>query len=204
MRRFGAESGVPGFTANRSLYRSDRSYPGFGRGREADRAVCTPQLHLPEYDPRFRLVFEAESRRIQAALGARVVAVEHVGSSAVPGLRGRREIDILVGVRSGGDVEECARLLAGLGYVVTSRPVTASEGWCLLGRAGPIPFELLIVEHESALWRRHVALREYLRRDAAKAAAYERLKSEWAERYGPDTEGYKQAKRRFWASVVLE
>jgi GrpB-like predicted nucleotidyltransferase (UPF0157 family) len=138
---------------------------------------------------------------MRACLSGSVVSIEHVGSSSVPYLKGRSEIDILVGAHAPDDVERCADLLAGLGYVATSRPPSPSDGWCLMAKPGPIPFEVLIVQHLSPLWRRHLALRDYLRRDPAKARAYGRLKAGWAAKYGVDTKAYKEAKKRFWASV---
>ena len=70
-----------------------------------------------------------------------------------------------------------------------------------MSRSDPIPFELLMMEHLTPLWRRHLRLRDYLRRDPARAVAYGRLKADWAAKYGSGTEGYKEAKRRFWASL---
>lgn len=156
---------------------------------------------LAGHDRQWPLVFQAEQRRLGAVLGHRAVAIEHVGSSSVPGLGGRREVDVLVGVRSVSDIDGSARLLTGLGYLTTSRLLSPSEGWCLLSRPGSIPFELLIVKHNGPLWSRHIGLRNYLRQDPNRARAYGQLKSRWARRYGPDTEAYKEAKRQFWASV---
>jgi GrpB-like predicted nucleotidyltransferase (UPF0157 family) len=156
---------------------------------------------LRGYDPRWPRIFDAERRRIRATLGARARGVEHVGSSSVPGLKGRQEIDVLVGVADAAEVDASTRLLANLGYVTQARSPRDSEPYSLLIRPGRIPFELLVVEHLGPLWTRHVWLRDYLRRDPARALEYARQKSRWAARYGSDTAGYKDAKRRFWAAV---
>ena len=122
-------------------------------------------------------------------------------SSSVPGLSGRPEIDILVGVGTAQDIEEGAHLLKGLGYVTESRSPSPPESWYLMSRPAPIPFELLVVKYLGRLWRRHLWLRDSLRRDPARSLAYSRLKSEWAATYGSNTAGYKEAKRRFWALI---
>jgi GrpB-like predicted nucleotidyltransferase (UPF0157 family) len=77
------------------------------------------QLH--GYDPRWPRIFTAEQGRIRATLGSTAIAIEHVGSSSSPGLSGRPEIDIIVGVSSSSDVDASARLLKGLGYVPPQR-----------------------------------------------------------------------------------
>lgn len=192
---------MPGFQAEAAVYRSGRRYRPSEGARQPEGQLRPDRLMLTDYDPRWPLLFRLERQRMRACLGGRAVSIEHVGSSSVPYLEGRPEIDILVGARTADDVERCADSLAGLGYVTTARPLSPSDGWRLMAKPDPIPFEVLIVRHLSPLWRRHLALRDYLRRDPAKALAYGRLKAEWAARYGADTEAYKEAKRRFWASV---
>lgn len=189
-------AGPPGFTAQLSVYGSGARYV-----QSVDRPRSAPAL-LP-YDRGWPRVFAAERQRIQAALGSLATAVEHVGSSSIPGLWGRAEIDILVGVRDRAGVEAGGRLLTGLGYAIDDAARAGQEPWRLLSRPGPIPFELLLVEHGSALWNRHLGLRDYLLADPARALEYGRLKSSWATRYGPGTRGYKEAKRRFWAGVQV-
>jgi len=194
--------GLPGFTAGSSDYRSAHQYQPLQRPTAARQPP--PQRagrQLRDYDSRWPRIFAAEQQRIRAALGSLAIAVEHVGSSSIPGLWGRAEIDILVGVASPRDVNTAARLLTGLGYVTQDRAAAESEPWALLLKSGQIPFEMLVVEHLSPLWNRHLSLREYLRRDPARAQAYGTLKSRWAARHGIGTPGYKEAKRRFWATV---
>jgi GrpB-like predicted nucleotidyltransferase (UPF0157 family) len=134
-------------------------------------------------------------------LGSLAIAVEHVGSSSIPELWGRPEIDILVGVAGAAEVDAGTRLLTALGYVMYDRSPPESEPWSLLARPGQISFELLMVSHRGALWNRHLWLRDYLRHNPARARDYGRRKTHWAARYGAGTHGYKQAKRRFWAAV---
>ena len=201
-RRHGSNGGVrlPGFTAEAALYQSGSDYRERPKARHFRSQPSPERLPLMDYS-RWRLLFEAEQQRIRTALGDRVIAIAHVGSTSVPGLAGRAEIDILVGAATPDHIAECMRLLTGLGYVTSARAPSGSEQWGLMTRPGKIPFEVLIVGHLSRLWRRHLWLRDYLRRDPERARAYGRLKSKWAARYGSDTEKYKQAKRRFWASV---
>lgn len=192
---------MPGFQAVAAVYRSSRHYRASDGARQPEGQIHPDRLMITHYDPRWPLLFGLERQRMRARLGGRAIAIEHVGSSSVPNLKGRPEIDILVGARTSDDVGRCADLLAGLGYVATVLPPSPSDGWLLMTRPGPIPFEVLIVRHLSFLWRRHLALRDYLRRDPAKALAYGRLKAEWAARYGANTEAYHEAKRQFWATV---
>jgi GrpB-like predicted nucleotidyltransferase (UPF0157 family) len=192
---------VPGFQAEAAVYRSRHHYRASEGVRQPEGQIHADRLMITDYDPRWPLLFRLERQRMRARLGGSAVSIEHVGSSSVPNLEGRPEIDILIGTRTSDDVNTCADLLTSLGYVTTAHPPSPSDGWRLMAKPSPIPFEVLIVQHLSPLWRRVMALRDYLRRHPAKALAYGQLKAKWAAKSGADTEAYKEAKRRFWGSV---
>lgn len=199
----GRLSGPPGFTAGSSVYPSARGY----QLQSAPAARRPPPrcsaAQLQGYDPRWPRLFAAEQRRIRATLGSLALAVQHVGSSSIPGLWGRPEIDILVGVADGADVDASTRLLTGLGYLVHDRAAAPSDPWSLLFRPGQISFEMLVVAHRSPLWNRMLYLNDYLRGDLTRALTYGRLKTRWAAQYGAGTSGYQQAKRHFWANIKV-
>src|SRR5258708_12290085 len=60
-------------------------------------------IHIVDYDPEWPQLFEREAKRIQAALGNRVVLIEHVGSTSVPGLAAKPRIDVLLVVADSAD-----------------------------------------------------------------------------------------------------
>lgn len=195
-------SGPPGFTAGSSVYVTRHRYQRPGPSPPPQPAFTqSSDRTLRGYDPRWPRIFAAERRRILATLRSRARGVEHVGSSSVPGLTGRQEIDILVGVAGAGEIDASARLLSSLGYAMQSRSPRDCEPYSVLVKPGEIPFELLVVDHLGPLWSRVVWLRDHLRRDPARAAEYARQKSRWAARYGAGTPRYQDAKRRFWAAV---
>lgn len=119
-------------------------------------------VHLEEWDPGWLTAADALVAQCRAALGDDAVAVEHIGSTAVPGLVAKPVIDVLIGVRPGRRTAVAGRL--------------ATHGWTHLGEAGVEGREHLrrrtgahanlhVVEHGSALWQDDMALREHLRRD---------------------------------------
>src|SRR5438093_447657 len=57
------------------------------------------RIVVADHDPAWAAMFERERARVQEALGPIVVTVEHVGSTAVPGLAAKPIIDLLVGMR---------------------------------------------------------------------------------------------------------
>src|SRR5262249_21195118 len=71
---------------------------------------------IADYDPSWPSLFASLARSVAAALGPVLVRVEHVGSTAVPGLPAKPIIDLDVVVQP-ADVAEAVRRLSGLGYV---------------------------------------------------------------------------------------
>ena len=66
----------------------------------------------------------------------------------------------------------------------------------------PRQYHLHAVRTDSPFRREHLAFRNALRADGAIAAEYFALKCELAARYGPDREGYADAKGAFIQAVV--
>jgi GrpB-like predicted nucleotidyltransferase (UPF0157 family) len=71
---------------------------------------------IRDYDSRWPGRFVELAARVQATLGDFVLRVEHIGSTAVPGLAAKPVIDLDV-VVARTDVAKAIRLLSGLGYV---------------------------------------------------------------------------------------
>src|SRR5262245_50677682 len=63
----------------------------------------TEPIRIVDYDPEWPRLFAREAERIRAALGDRVVLLEHVGSTSVPGLAAKPRIDLLLVVPSSAD-----------------------------------------------------------------------------------------------------
>ncbi|MGH2402954.1 MAG: GrpB family protein, partial [bacterium] len=61
------------------------------------------------YDPRWPRMFDEERTAIFGAIGDTAAAVEHIGSTAIPGLGAKPIIDIMVGVRRLADADRCSR-----------------------------------------------------------------------------------------------
>lgn len=66
--------------------------------------------------PQWPIVYEEERHRIPEAIGLRVLAIEHIGSTAVPGLGSKPIIDIMVGVNHTTDADEYLIPLQKIGY----------------------------------------------------------------------------------------
>jgi GrpB-like predicted nucleotidyltransferase (UPF0157 family) len=106
---------------------SDESEEHAQRDAEVAAAFVRPPtpynatIELAEYDPTWPLLYEREARRIREALGDRVVRLEHVGSTSVPGLAAKPRIDIMLAIPDTTDEAAYVPQLEARGYVLTLR-----------------------------------------------------------------------------------
>ena len=163
-------------------------------------AVGEP-IVISEYDPRWPALF-CELRDARPA-GLRMCArsIEHVGSTAVPGLAAKPIIDIDVVVADEADVAEAIAMLAAAGY-----PHKGDAG--VPGREAfdqpphlPEHHLYLCVEGAGPLVA-HLRLRDHLRANPGTAREYAALKRELTAAYGDDREGYTEAKTAFIERVL--
>jgi dephospho-CoA kinase len=124
-----------------------------------------------EYDSSWPPAAVRLSRRAAMALGERAIAIEHIGSTGVPGLIARSVIDLQVGVRVLADADEAVfvRALADKGF---PRAEEYLHGSADPGRT----VRLYIREIDGPAWRRALLIRDWLRADADERDAYGALK----------------------------
>ena len=165
---------------------------------------------IVDYDPQWLALYEEERRRILKVVGHKILAIEHIGSTAVPGLGAKPIVDIMVGVRSSADADEYLPLLLDIGYDDVTPQLGNPEWYYCLGkvyRGEKVRlenFHLHLVKFGSEHWERHVLFRDFLQTHPEVAQRYDRLKRELAAKYGSDREGYTNAKTEFIESVVAQ
>lgn len=163
-------------------------------------ALSAEPVYVVPYDPFWPAIFEAERARLEAVMGRWVAGIEHVGSTAVPGLDAKPVVDIMAGVRSLGDADRCVRTLEEIGY--EHRGEAEVPGRIFFRTASPRACHLHLVVVGGEFWESHLLFRDYLRTQPETASEYARLKHELAPRFRHDREAYTEAKTGFAEAVV--
>lgn len=168
--------------------------------------MARPPIIIAKHDPRWPVLYEEEKRRVLEVVGHKVLAIEHIGSTAVLGLGAKPIIDMMAGVRDSADAEESVSLLQAIGYSdVTPEPGNPEWYYCLGKRCqGGVSYHLHLMKFMSSHWERHLLFRDFLRTHPEAAQQYYELKKRLAEKYGSDRDGYTNAKASFIESVVAQ
>ena len=156
------------------------------------------QHHIRPYEAQWAGRAAELIRRVRAILGPVAVKVDHIGSTAVPGLGARPIIDIQISVPDIGDRASFDHPLRKAGYVFFRPPEWVLDDYLVYVPADDSNTEHLeLCEAGSYHERRHLAVRDFLRHFPDEALAYEKVKRVAAERAGGDRLTYGAAKSAF-------
>lgn len=155
---------------------------------------------LVGHDPGWAQVYKAEKQRIRAALAGLALDIQHCGSTAIPGIRAKPILDVLVGVERLARGRDCVPLLRGIGYAYLGEDLVPNEHF--FGKGAPRTHHLHLVEWHGPGWQEKVLFRDRLLADHAAAQRYEARKMALAARFPNDRASYTKAKATFIAGVL--
>jgi GrpB-like predicted nucleotidyltransferase (UPF0157 family) len=150
---------------------------------------------LYSYTPEWEQLFNAERERLLRSLAEYVLDIQHIGSTAVPGLPAKPIIDIGIAVANFEEAFRCVPLLESLGYLYRGEFGIPRRHYFVRGE--PRTHQLHMNEIESADWQNTIAFRDYLREHPDIAGDYAALKKQLAEEFPTDIHAYTDGKSEF-------
>ncbi len=154
--------------------------------------ILNSTIYLAPYDAEWPRLFERESERIRATLGARILLLEHAGSTSVPGLSAKPIIDIVLAVADSADEPAYVPLMEDAAYVLRVREHDWHEHRLFKGPDTDInlhTFTIGCIEIE-----RMLGFRDHVRSDDTDRQLYGQTKRELAARTWRYTQHYADAK----------
>ncbi len=154
------------------------------------------RVEVMPYDSIWQHLYLEEKKRLEAIFKNQLVAIHHIGSTAVPGLAAKPVIDIMIIVE---DIEQMDKLndqLIAIGYEMKGE--NGITGRRYFQKGGDMRSHHLHVYAEGDVnIKRHLAFRDYLRAFSGEAERYGHLKSELAKLYPSDITSYINGKDIF-------
>ncbi|MFH1405386.1 MAG: GrpB family protein [Patescibacteria group bacterium] len=158
---------------------------------------------LSKYDPAWTQDFEIEKKAILDKFGDDLVAIEHIGSTAIPDMIAKPLIDFMVAIDSLDNYERFVGPLRELGYEI--RKDYRADLQHVLFVKGPEENRthyLKLTELDSNFWKEHIVFRDYLIAHPDVAEEYKKLKQSLFEKYAENRTEYTKAKAGFIESVL--
>jgi GrpB-like predicted nucleotidyltransferase (UPF0157 family) len=150
------------------------------------------------YDSSWPQRFDLERERVASALGDIVIALHHIGSTAVPGIRAKPIIDLLLEVTDQAELDRCSSRMESLGYEAKGEFGIPGRRYFRRNDAnGERTHQVHAFAFGSGEVLRHLAFRDYLIANPEIAESYGDLKQRLAASFPNDIEGYSNGKDRF-------
>lgn len=161
-------------------------------------------VHIVSYDRSWPEKFESEKQLIEKTIGPWITGgVNHVGSTAVPGLSAKPIIDIMVGVKSLEESRPCIGKLAKIEYRYYPYR-TQYMHWFVKPSPEHRTHHLHLIPTSHPQYKARLAFRDYLRTHPQDRLRYEQLKAELAKKFRDDREAYTDAKTQFVKSIIAK
>lgn len=157
-------------------------------------------VEVVDHDGSWGTQFEAEAQELRNVLAPVGPRVEHIGSTAVPGIPAKPTIDVLVLVDDVEDVLVYRDALKALGYEYRPASLTSSDDQLFFRKvaaSGKRTHHLHVVARRSPKGHEYLAFRDYLRTHGSEARAYAALKLDLAERFATERMRYVDEKARY-------
>jgi GrpB-like predicted nucleotidyltransferase (UPF0157 family) len=149
-------------------------------------------IEIRDYDPAWPALYEREEARIRSILGERVVRIEHVGSTSVPGLPAKPIVDVALEAPDSADEASYVPALEAAGYVLRIREPEWFEHRLFKGPDTEVNLHVFSAGCDEV--GRMVLFRDRLRRNAADRELYAGAKRELAARDWKYMQQYADAK----------
>lgn len=157
-----------------------------------DRIIVVP------YDPAWITMFRAESKRINRALKDNLVSINHIGSTAIPGIFAKPIIDILLEVHGLVLLDNQQGAMEELGYEAMGEfGIPGRRYFRKSDPSGVRTHHVHAFQVGSAEIERHLAFRDYMIAHPAEAQAYGELKKQLARAHPKDRQAYMDGKDQF-------
>ena len=154
-------------------------------------------VEVVPYDPAWPGQFVEEAELLRRALAAWLVGtIEHIGSTAIPGVAAKPVIDILAGVQSLDESRPAIAAATELGYCYAAYQAEVEHWFCKPSPAVRT-HHLHLIPVGTDGWVRPLAFRDYLRTHPDVAREYVVLKRQLALVHRLDREAYTRAKQPF-------
>ena len=162
------------------------------------------RIEVVPYDPLWPERFREEAQELLEVFGSNVQAIHHVGSTAIPGIKAKPIIDVLVVARDLEQVDRHNKEMAARGYIPKGSFGIPGRRFFIKGTETERSHHVHIFARGHSAIHRHLAFRDYLRAHPGRAQAYGRLKEELARTFRHDIEGYMAGKDAFIKTIEKE
>ena len=163
--------------------------------------VMVRKIEIAPYDSAWQIIFEIEKKSIREVLSPHLIAIHHIGSTAIFNMAAKPTIDILLVVKNLKKLDACNDEMQKLGYQPMGENGISGRRYYrkLEGEVHWFHLHAFEVGHPDI--NRHIYFRDYLREHPDEAQAYQELKLQLSTEFPFDASGYTSGKTGFIQAI---
>ncbi len=155
-------------------------------------------VKLEEYNPKYKELFIQEKNNLMNLLKDKIIQIEHVGSTSMPGIVSKPIIDIVVAIKDLSEIKEIENILVKEGYIYRGPIESENDRYQFLkGNSIKRDFHIYFTTLNSEVWYDYVLYRDYMLSHEQDLRKYESLKKSLAKLYPNDRRNYLKHKQNF-------
>jgi GrpB-like predicted nucleotidyltransferase (UPF0157 family) len=159
-------------------------------------------VELIPHKKEWKTLYEQEEKLLRLAVGDFLIAIEHIGSTAIPQIVAKPIIDIMIGVPGLATLEKCLLPLEKIGYEYRGEQGITGRPFFRKGTPTVSTHHLSVVQYDGEIWSKHLLFRDYLREHTEAARKYNELKKDLAIKFKDNREAYTNGKTEFVEEVL--
>ncbi len=162
------------------------------------------EVKILPHQSSWAVLFQTEKQKLCSIESTYVVAIEHIGSTSVPGLPAKPIVDVMIGIKKFSDFKKLVQPLKRIGYKFHSVPRAGQAFFFKEDEFGMATCHLKVVRYKGTNWNNYLKFRDALRGSNKYRAFYSKLKLELADRFKNDRNSYTSLKNNFIQKVLEE
>ena len=159
------------------------------------------KVEVVPHNPNWPMLFQSEAGKLAAILGEEVLAIHHIGSTAIPDMSAKPIIDILVAVHHIAKIDGFNEKMMRLGYQPKREFGISGRRFFIKGRDSVRTHHVHVFQAGNPEILRHLSFRDYLIAHLKEAQAYGHLKEDLAGMFPDDIESYIEGKESFLQEI---
>jgi GrpB-like predicted nucleotidyltransferase (UPF0157 family) len=157
-------------------------------------------VFLKPYTVIWKWLYQIEKFRLKTSLNGLVAGIQHVGSTAIPGMPAKPIIDVCLAISDYRAAMLCVHRIEGLGYIYKGENDSLQQHSFVKGN--PTSYCLYMVQIGNEILENGVYFRDYLIQHPEVANNYVSLKRKLARQFVTDRKEYQKAKHSFVKQVI--
>lgn len=160
------------------------------------------KVRLEEYDSNWAEEYQKEKDKLDKLIGEYILKIEHVGSTAIPGLKAKPIIDIAVIVEKLKNDNEYIPILKQAGYEYRDDNGIKGEHLFKKVKNNMTTHFIHVIEKDSARWQNYYLFKQYLLKHKEEIENYKKLKERLEIKYQNDRESYTKEKDIYITKII--